>query len=177
MEKKVKSTWREEGGEKRNLKKNFWTAPHEYFTPLTYSKWTLSIWCIMDINFVNCVSFYSNVFHDVPQADSLCGDLTSGSNDVSEVKSKFVWLTASLLDQWCCSCWGFWHEDSCHSLSSHWYGSWFPFGVKVTNRASCIYYNFLFIQSQETNTSGITTTSASYTKSVFFDNLHHYVTL
>lgn len=78
--------------EKELKKKNFWTAPHEYFTPLTYSKWTLSIWCIMDINFVNAVSFYSNnVFHDVPQSDSLCGDLTSGSNDVSEVKSKFVW--------------------------------------------------------------------------------------
>lgn len=58
----------------------------------------------MDINFVNDVSFsfYScYVFHDVPQSYSLCCDLMSGSNDVSEVKSKFVWLIVSLLDQCC----------------------------------------------------------------------------
>lgn len=43
----------------------------------------------MDVNFVSAVSFQSNnIFHDVPQADSLCDDLTSGFND--EVKSKFV---------------------------------------------------------------------------------------
>lgn len=41
------------------------------------------------------------VFHDVPQSDNLCCDLMSGSNDVSEVKSKFVWLIVSLLDRCC----------------------------------------------------------------------------
>lgn len=55
---------------------------------------------------------FNPVFRDVPQADSLCCDLMSGTNDVSEGKSKFVWLTVSLSDQ--CR-----HEDSCHSASSH----------------------------------------------------------
>lgn len=52
---------------------------------------------------------------------SFCRDLVSGSNDVSALKSKFVWLIVppppvlrsvlSLLMR--CR-----HEDSCHSMSS-----------------------------------------------------------
>lgn len=58
-------------------------------------------------------------FHFVPQSGSSRCDLTSGSNDVSEVKSKFVLAHCTALRSELSFLMRCRHKDSCHSMGSH----------------------------------------------------------